>query len=269
MLETIEEEVYPDYRPAHLMLEESDPLRVYGYNVYTHPNPSDYFDLQEDFRKHLITQIKSFAESQKVNISEEETDAFQLIHYHSFLKDKGLEHHEFIAFISRYLSDEWCEKPYLKKLLADVEKRFGRKVGIYRRQVQYRVVRPHSLDNNPPHRDHWYPYFKPLINIYIPLAGSYHDSALPVVPFTHTATDEEIVPTFGYNTGQKTTKSNGVNYSVPEIKSSSIDLKFHRPDVPESNYMLFSPWSVHGGGSNGSNHTRFSFEIRLEFEGWE
>lgn len=264
-----QKEYYPDYRPAHLMLKEDDPLRVYGYCVYTHPSPEDYFQIKEDFRQHLISEIALYCKNKNISLPKNSDEKFKLEDYHLFIEEYGIEHHDFIQSITRYLAEFWCEKPYLKKILTQVKDRFGRNVGIFKKQVQFRVVRPKSLDNNPPHRDHWYPYFKPLINIYVPLAGSYVDSSLPVVPFSHFASDEDVIPTFGYNEGHKTVKSNGISYSVPEIKESKIPLNFHRPDVPDSNYMLFSPWTVHGGGSNDSKSSRFSFEIRLEFEGWE
>lgn len=268
-MEVTTEEIYPDYNPAHIMLPENDPLRIYGYEVFTHPNLNDYNKIKEEFQNHLLKEICSFAESIGIQISNVEKETFTLENYHHFMEKFNIPHHEFISFVSRFLEDHWCEKPYLKSLLTKVKSKFGRNVSIFKRQVQFRVVRPGSLDNNPPHRDHWYPYFKPLINVYVPLAGSHPDSSLPVVPFTHNASDNDIVPTFGYNSGNKTVKSNGVSYSVPEIKESKIDLNFHRPDVPDSSFMLFSPLIVHGGGDNNSLDTRFSFEIRLEFENWK
>ena len=45
-MENIKEEVYPDFRPAHMMLNEEDPFRRYGFCVYTH---SRFFKEGNDF----------------------------------------------------------------------------------------------------------------------------------------------------------------------------------------------------------------------------
>ena len=98
--------------------------------------------------------------------------------------------------------------------------------------------------------------------MYVPLSGSFPDSALPIVPRSNHWTDEDVKPTFGYDEG-KTVKG-AVRFSVPEVAESTRPLDKHRPDVSPGGFMLFSPMLVHGGGSNGSHHTRFSFEFRLE-----
>ena len=48
------------------------------------------------------------------------------------------------------------------------------------------------------------------------------------------------------------------------IKSCKKETNIHRADLTQGDFMLFSPKMVHGGGTNGSHETRFSFEIRLE-----
>ena len=86
------------------------------------------------------------------------------------------------------------------------------------------------------------------------------------MPFSHEWTDEDVVPTFTYEeskAGKKYIK-NGIAYSVPGIKTCKKETILHRADLTQGDFMLFSPKMVHGGGTNGSHETRFSFEIRLE-----
>ena len=140
----------------------------------------------------------------------------------------------------------------------------------YKNKIEYRVVRPNMEDNNPLHRDSWFPYFVPLINVYLPLAGSFCDSAMKIVPFSHKWSEEDVTPTFTYKESTDGKKfinpKTGVAYSVPEISVSKKEITPHRPDVMEGDFMLFSPLMVHGGGNNTSDCTRFSFEIRLEVD---
>ena len=142
----------------------------------------------------------------------------------------------------------------------------GKKFRLYKEKVEFRVVRPNYDDNNEFHRDHWFPYFTPLMNVYLPMWKQLY-SAMCVVPFSHKWSDEDVKPTFTFEeskAGKKFIGKNGVAYSVPSIASSRKEIKPHRPDVVEGDFMLFSPLMIHGGGSNSSIHTRFSFEIRLE-----
>ena len=87
-----------------------------------------------------------------------------------------------------------------------------------------------------------------------------------IVPFSHNWSEDDVVPTFTYEesvAGKKYIK-NGVAYSVPSIKLCKKPINLHRADLTDGDFMLFSPKMVHGGGTNESLQTRFSFEIRLE-----
>ena len=84
------------------------------------------------------------------------------------------------------------KKEYLKELKEMAEDYFKSKLSFFRNNIEYRVVRPQFEDNNPLHRDHWFGYFTPLINIYVPLAGSWNDSAMTVCPKSHLWPDEAV-----------------------------------------------------------------------------
>lgn len=236
-------------------LPESLPLKRYGYQVIRHPNPGLYGGLRERFRAFLQLGLENFLGRT--------LDGFHLETYHQTLEINGIGNHSFVQKFKRNLPEEWLyEDPYIKQLLITVSEFTNQELRFYRNRLEFRVCRPHHDDNNPWHRDHWFPYFEPLLNIYLPMAGSYVDSSLQMVPGSHKWTDEEVQPTFGY--AESKTQKNGVLYSVPEVKFCKYEIKGHRPDVVPGDFVLFSPKCVHGAGNNSSPETRFSFEFRLE-----
>ena len=98
--------------------------------------------------------------------------------------------------------------------------------------------------------------------MYLPLAGSFYDSAMKIVPFSHKWSEEDVTPTFTYKESADGKKfinpKTGVAYSVPEISIKKITP--HRPDVMEGDFMLFSTngsWR----GNNTSDCTRFSLRL--------
>ncbi|MDC2891351.1 phytanoyl-CoA dioxygenase family protein [Psychrosphaera algicola] len=210
------------------------------------------------FTEHLAASLKEFADIADLSM-------FTIDTYHKFLNENNISHHDFIKFVGRKLPDEFLSHPYVKIVCEIAGKETGFNFGVYKNKIEFRVVRPNCGDNNPFHRDHWFPYFTPLLNVYVPLCGSYYDSSLCVVPFSHKWSDEDVVPTFTFEESAKGKKyiKNGVAYSVPDIKECKFEIKPHRPDVLLGDVMYFSPLMVHGGGSNSSLETRFSLEMRL------
>lgn len=250
-----------EYKPIHEYLDAEHQINFFGYQVYRHGNLEEFNDLKSKFNKYIEDQLVKFSGNKLID------EKFKIEKYHLTVKNNNINHDSFIQFFGRSLDKEFLSHPFLVRLIKIAEESTGKKLRIYKDKIEFRVVRPESTDNNPLHRDHWFPYFTPLLNIYLPLCGSYCNSALGIVPFSHKWTDTEIEPTFTYKDileGKKTTKSNGVLTSVPEVKSSTRDINIHRPDVVEGDFVLFSPLCVHGGGGNESFDTRFSFEIRLE-----
>ena len=164
------------------------------------------------------------------------------------------------------MSHDKLDLQFIENIISIAEKDLNIRFEQYNSNIEFRVVRPNVSDNNERHRDHWFPYFTPLVNIYVPLSGSYYDSALRIVPFSHDWPDEDVKPTFTYEelvAGKKFVK-NCIQYSVPAVESCTRKIKPHSPDLTDGDFMLFSPKLIHGGGGNGSTKTRFSLEIRLE-----
>jgi hypothetical protein len=121
-----------------------------------------------------------------------------------------------------------------------------------------RVVRPQSADNNPPHRDVWLDRLRNAVNIYVPIAGSDARSSLPLVPGSHRWSEGEIVRTAAGARVQ------GATYTVPAVVGATRPLTFIRPDPAPDQFLLFSPYLIHGGARN-ANHdrTRVSLEMRF------
>lgn len=246
-------------KPIHENLDDGHQFKVYGYKTYR--NDRDKFRaLKESFSNYLIDKLRAFS----IKIPQDSN--FSLENYHLFIDKYSIDHHEFISSIGRRVSSDMLDMEYINNIINIANKDFNNDFSIFNSKIEFRVVRPNNEDNNDLHRDHWFPYFTPLINIYLPLASSYNDSAMGIVPFSHDWSEDDVVPTFTYEesvAGKKYIK-NGIAYSVPAIKECKKDIKLHRADLTEGDFMLFSPKMVHGGGTNGSRQTRFSFEIRLE-----
>ncbi len=244
-------------KPIHESLPDSHQFKIFGYKTYR--NDLELFlRLKSSFSDYIKRKLDNFA-----GII---TKDFSLEKYHEYLDKHNIDHHKFISKISRVINFDDIDMAYIENIIKIANNDFNKNFSIYNSKIEFRVVRPSLEDNNDLHRDHWFPYFTPLVNIYLPLAGSYVNSAMGIVPFSHEWSDEDVIPTFTFEESQAGKKyiKNGIAYSVPAIKSCKKETNIHRADLTQGDFMLFSPKMVHGGGTNGSHETRFSFEIRLE-----
>jgi len=121
-----------------------------------------------------------------------------------------------------------------------------------------RIVRPSKPDNNPLHRDVWLNRLRNAINIYAPLAGSTPKSCLGIVPGSHYWKESEIERT---SAGAKV---NGIQFTVPAVTGSKHEINISRPSPGPNEFLIFSPYLIHGGGINeNSDKTRVSLEMRF------
>jgi Phytanoyl-CoA dioxygenase (PhyH) len=122
----------------------------------------------------------------------------------------------------------------------------------------YRVVRPRSRDNNPPHRDVWLDRLRHAVNIYVPFAGSTPRSSLPLVRGSHRWKESEI---------ERTTdgaRVNGMTFTVPSVVGAAHPLRLERPNPGPNEVLVFSPYLIHGGAFNQqADTTRVSLEMRF------
>lgn len=122
----------------------------------------------------------------------------------------------------------------------------------------YRVVRPRSRDNNPPHRDVWLDRLRHAVNIYVPFAGSTPRSSLPLVRGSHRWKESEIERT------AEGARVNGMTFTVPSVVGAAHPLTLERPDPGSNEVLVFSPYLIHGGAFNQqTDRTRVSLEMRF------
>lgn len=122
----------------------------------------------------------------------------------------------------------------------------------------YRVVRPRSRDNNPPHRDVWLDRLRHAVNIYVPLAGSTPRSSLPLVTGSHRWKESEIERTAAG------ARVNGMTFTVPSVVGAAYPLTLVRPNPGQNEVLVFSPYLIHGGAFNQqADRTRVSLEMRF------
>lgn len=126
------------------------------------------------------------------------------------------------------------------------------------RIFHFRVIRPSSGDNNPLHRDVWLEDYADCINLYIPVAGSDENSSLVLLPGSHLWQESKIERTAGG------ALIGGVQYNVPAVVSIDGAYEAIRPVPGKNEFLLFSPYLIHGGAVNfNENTTRISIELRL------
>ena len=137
----------------------------------------------------------------------------------------------------------------------------GHKVELWLGVCNLRLCRPNKPDNNPLHRDVYLPRLRDMINIYVPIAGSNAASSLGIVPGSHKWPESDIMRT------ADSAMLGGRKFSVPavvEVRRSSAEAKVQRPNPGSDECLVFSPYLIHGGGSNdGGSETRCSLEMRF------
>lgn len=162
------------------------------------------------------------------------------------LKELGISSHDMDDFINTTVKSK-------SRLSCNIE-RNGMKLDVF----WIRIVRPNTVDNNPPHKDTHIERIQKNINIYLPLAGSNEKSSLPLVPGSHMEKESEYIisssPCF----------IKDKQFTVPAIVHRDKGLKMITPNPDRGEVMMFTPHLIHGGGANDNdNVTRVSLEMRF------
>jgi len=176
-------------RAIHESLPVGHCFKSYGYKTYRN-DANNFTLLKTAFCEYLKSALEKYSGLSLVD--------FELETYHKALEENDIEHHSFIKSVGRRLPNEVLPMDYINGLIEIANADLNNDFRIYKESIEFRVVRPGNPDNNALHRDHWFPYFLPLVNVYLPLAGSHYDSAMRVVPLSHEWPDEDVVPTFTY-----------------------------------------------------------------------
>jgi ectoine hydroxylase-related dioxygenase (phytanoyl-CoA dioxygenase family) len=187
-------------------------------------------------------------------------DGFSPEHYHQLANDQAT--HRRAIEETRLLSLNEFPVP-VEQVTDRVSAILGRKVvGLNpyeeQRAFHFRVVRPRSGDNNPLHRDVWLEDYSNCINLYIPIAGSNANSSLILLAGSHRWPESRIFRTVDGAI------INGVKFNVPAVDSIEGEFEAVRPDPRMNQFLLFSPYLIHGGAVNfNEDVTRISIELRL------
>lgn len=234
-------------------LLSASPFENSGYSVEKFLSPDLNQKIREEIKKIIFNRIN---EIKKINLGLEE---FRLENYHKYLSNE--EHYQVVEPFRA-----WLDAHYLPIAIELIEERISEilrtKVSTYvphyhRKTFAIRIVRPNSDDFNPPHRDPWLDILKNSVNSYFPIAGSSKDSSLPIMPRSHRWRESEIERTI------KGAKINGREYTVPSVISSSHQIQMIRPNPQENEFLVFTPYLIHGGGANfQTDITRVSLEMR-------
>jgi hypothetical protein len=220
-------------------------------------------------KKSITNYIKNIIK----NISDINLHNFSLERYHNFVDDElhkkviskikgkfwglngihlnhlGIPYNELDVFVNDKIKSENLSCHY---------KRYGLSL----KHFWIRIIRPNSLDNNPPHKDGHVNRINKNVNIYLPLAGSNKNSSLPIIPKTHLEKDDE------YIISKSPYLVNGKKFTVPCIVYRKNGLNLITPNPKSDEIMIFTPWLIHGGGVNSnSNLTRVSLEMRFFYNG--
>lgn len=241
------------------------PWSEQGYTIQEFLTPHKNEIIREGIKKIIVDILNTIGV---------ETNGFELQNYHNFVNDEthikfadairagsdgtgGISMDKFpldINEIDKRIS-EICETKVTARKIFDL----GNGNTYTVKHFWIRVVRPqHYKDNNPPHRDVHLDRSRGAVNLYFPLAGSTEDSSLPIIPGSHLWSESEIVRTYGE------AHVNGVKYTNPATVAAVRGLNLITPNPGPEEVMVFTPYTIHGGGYNfNKDTTRVSLEMRF------
>jgi hypothetical protein len=235
-------------------LTQGRPWAAQGYTVEPFLQPHEYQRLVDGIRARLATRMAAAGITVPAD--------FSLDRYHEVVTSDDMQ-----ARVSA--QGPWClplsDLPIPAEMISQrISEILGLRVSVtpphreFPEHFCFRVVRPRSRDNNPPHRDVWLDRLRHAINIYVPLAGSSSRSSLPVVTGSHRWSEAEIERT------QEGAQVNGISFTVPSVVGAAYPLTLTRPDPAANEVLVFSPYLIHGGAFNQqADRTRVSLEMRF------
>lgn len=221
-------------------------------------------DLLKDLRVKIINHINKFIEP----VIKKTFDINTISNYHKYVTND--EHLEIVGNIYKAVEGRGIKTSDIDFDFSKIEDRITEICNSpdpltckmpknEDKEFYIRLVRPTStLDANPPHRDVWIDRLKNAVNIHFVVAGNSNKSTLAILPGSHKLNENEIFRT------TQGAQINGLKYQVPSVvNTKNIDMNFIRPRIMDNDVMVFSPYTIHGGGPNFSDKTRVSLEIRF------
>ena len=216
--------------------------------------------IQNEIKKKIIKYVKKILID---TFPKKNFRKFKLINYHKYLNNS--EHYYFLKKIENGIEfkkvgfeKKIFEKAISKLLEVKVTTKNLHSKKINSKTFALRIVRPEKNDFNPPHKDVYLKRLKNGINIYLPIVGSNKLSSLPLLPGSHLFNENELLRT------KNGAIVNNVKFRVPCIISCKYGLNLIRPNPTKNQILVFSPYLIHGGGSNDNkDKTRVSLELRF------
>jgi hypothetical protein len=245
--------VYSDYTWGEdriILAKDNNLLEHTDFNAAGH----SVFQMEKSYQPFL----KQLVETKIEEITSRQIDAEK---YH--LHITGEEHTKIINAMP-YKRTETAEldefATYFEKRVSDI---LNMPVKIFNDDIWVRICRPSSHsknDYNPCHRDIYLDFYRNIVNIYLPIVGSDTNSSLAMQTGSHLWNERDLIVTRGGayfpDTGKK--------YSVDAILQSRTPLDMVRPNPSTDEFILFSPYLIHGCSSNeNADITRMSVEIRF------
>lgn len=225
------------------LLEHTD-FNNAGYKIVSMDPYNAFLKSLFETKMAEITGRSISAEDYHMHISAEEHT--RILNAMPYKKEESLEMASFCGYIENRVSSV-----------------LGQRVKIFNDDVWVRVCRPSSVsscDYNPCHRDVYLDFYRNIVNIYIPIVGSNERSSLAMEPGSHLWNEQDVMVTKGGAYFEKSKKK----YSVDAIVQSKRRLNMVRPNPKIDEFILFSPYLIHGCSSNDNeNVTRASIEIRF------
>jgi hypothetical protein len=181
--------------------------------------------------------------------------------YH--LHISGEEHRKIINAMPWKKTDSPQIREFAEYMERRVSEILGKQVKIFNDDIWVRICRPSSVtdtDYNPCHRDVYLDFYRNIVNIYVPIVGSNELSSLTMQSGSHLWNERDLIVT----KGGAYFKNSGKKYSVDAIVQSRERLNMTRPNPREDEFIIFSPYLIHGCSSNeNADMTRMSVEIRF------
>ena len=225
------------------LLDRTD-FNLDGHNIFAMDEYNSFLKQLVESKIREVTSQQIDATKYHLHITDEEHT--KIINAMPYKKTESDELHRFATYIETRVSEI-----------------LRRRVRIFNDDIWIRICRPSSVtetDYNPCHRDIYLDFYRNIVNIYVPIVGSNENSSLAMQSGSHLWNERDLVVT----TGGAYFKNSGKKYSVDAILRSKQPLDMVRPNPREDEFILFSPYLIHGCSSNNNvDTTRMSVEIRF------
>ena len=233
-----------------ILFEDTNLLEYTNFNADGHA----VYKMTTAYNKFLKNMVES-------KIEEITSRRIDLEKYHLHVSDE--EHTKIINAMPWKKTDSPEIRGFAEYMENTISEILERRVKIFNDDIWVRICRPSSVtdtDYNPCHRDIYLDFYRNIANIYLPIVGSNELSSLAMQSGSHYWNERDIVVTKGGAFFPKT----GKKYSVDAVLRSRLPLNMVRPNPGEDEFILFSPYLIHGCSSNENpDMTRMSAEIRF------